>query len=285
MLFTFAIPLLIASVATPAAAPSPVRQSWAILKEAAQDKSASRRAKAIHALKLVKSRLARSMAEDALTDSDKDVRSEAAATLGEMRATASIPKLHACLDDKELQVVLACTNSLYLLKDPMAYQVYYAILSGDRKSSKGLVQSQLATLRDRKQLEKLAFETGIGFVPYGGIGWQAIKTITRDDSSPVRALAAARLATDPDPKSAQAMAEFLTDKKTHVREAVVESIAQHGDPAMLNTLIPLLEDDNDGVRCDAAAAVIFLSGRRTPPAKTSKWHSTKSTAELPLARQ
>jgi HEAT repeat protein len=175
---------------------------------------------------------------------------------------ASLPKLRACLNDKELQVVLACTNSLYRMKDPIAYHVYYAILSGERKSSKGLLQSQLATLRDRKQMEMLAFEAGIGFVPYGGIGWQAIKRITQDDSSPIRALAASRLATDPDPKSARALSEFLEDKKAHVREAVVEAIARHGDPALLNTVIPLLEDDDENVRFDAAATVIHLSERR-----------------------
>lgn len=264
----FQILLFFAPYAAGATAPPPTvatntQRAWTMLKEAAQDVNAGRRAKAVHSLGLIRNRrLAQTMAEQALGDPDKDVRSEAATSLGEMRAAASIPKLHACLDDKELQVVLACTNSLYLLKDPISYQVYYAILSGDRKSSKGLVQSQLAILHDRKQMEKLAFEAGIGFVPYGGIGWQAIKTVTRDDASPVRALAASRLATDPDPQSAKALAEFLDDKKAHVREAVVEAIANHGDPASLKTILPLLDDENESVRYDAAATVIRLSRGR-----------------------
>lgn len=199
------------------------------------------------------------MAEDALSDADKDVRSEAAISLGLMNARAARPKLRACLNDKEIQVVLACTNSLYLFKDPIAYEVYYALLTHERKSSKGLMQSQIDMLHDRKQVEKLAFEAGVGFVPYGGMGWQMIKTIAHDDVSPVRALAAERLATDPDPNSAKALIEYLSDKKNRVREAVVESIAKRGDPKLLKAVIDLLDDENDNVRYDAAATVIELS--------------------------
>jgi HEAT repeat protein len=260
------LPLLML-LAVPSAAPdnpSPSQQAWTILKDAAADKSGAKRAKAVHSLGMIGGPRAKGMAEEALSDEDKDVRSEAATSLGRMHALASRPKLRACLNDKEVQVVLACTNSLYLLKDPLAFEVYYALLTEERKSSGGLVQSQLDLLHDRKQLEKLAFETGIGFVPFGGMGWQAIKTIAHDDASPVRALAAERLAADPDPKSAKALADYLADKKARVREAVVEAIAKRGDTALLKAVIALLDDENDSVRFDAAAAVIRLSQRRLP---------------------
>jgi HEAT repeat protein len=257
--------LLLAAPTTPPANPPPSKQAWTILKDGAADKSADRRVKAVHSLGLIKDHQAQSLAEEALSDSDKNVRAEAALSLGRMYTMTARAKLRACLDDKEIQVVLACTNSLYLLKDPIAYEVYYALLAEERKSSKGLLQSQIDTLRDRKQLEKLAFETGIGFVPYGGLGWQTIRTIAHDDVSPVRALAAERLATDPDPKSAKALADYLTDKKTRVREAVVEAIAKRGDPALLKIVIGLLDDENDAVRYDAAATVIYLSRRRLGP--------------------
>ena len=249
-------------LAVPAGEPSAPQRAWSMLKEGVADKSAAKRAKAVHALGLLKNDEAERMAETALGDLDKDVRSEAAAALGKMNRAEARPKLRACLNDKEIQVVLACTNSLYLLKDPKAQEVYYALLTETRKSSKGLMQSQLDTLRDRKQVEKLAFETGIGFVPYGGMGWEAIKTIRQDDASPVRALAAQRLATDPDPKSATALAEFTNDKKPQVRVAVVEAIAKRGDPALLSDVIARLDDGDESVRYTTAAAVISLSARR-----------------------
>jgi HEAT repeat protein len=269
-------------LAAPASPPPDVPQSkraWMMLEAGAADKSAARRTKTLHALGLLKDPAAEKIAEQALGDPDKDVRSEAATSLGRMSNPAARPKLRACLDDKEIEVVLACTNSLYLLKDPMAYEVYYALLTEKRKSSRGLLESQLETLRDRKQLEKLAFEAGIGFVPYGGIGWQAIKTIAHDDVSPVRALAAGRLATDPDPKSAKALTDYLADKKALVREAVVDAIAKRGDPALLKDLIPLLNDENESVRYDAAATVVYLSRRRA-----ARRRARSSTAEQPDVR-
>jgi HEAT repeat protein len=272
--------LLFAALDRPPSA-SPLReQAWTMLKEGVADKSPARRAKAVHSLALIKDREAEEMAEAALSDTDKDVRSEAATSLGRMNAAAARPKLRACLEDKEIQVILACANSLYLLKDPKAYEVYYALLTEERKSSKGLLQSQLNTLRDRKQLEKLAFETGMGFVPYGGVGWQTIRAITHDDASPVRALAAERLATDRDPKSAKALTDYLSDKKTRVREGVVEAIAKRGDPALLKDVVDLLEDENESVRYDAAATVIYLSRRRAvPPVNSSAGRPAGSAAK------
>jgi HEAT repeat protein len=252
-------------LAVPVSNSSPSQRAWTMLKEGVADKSATKRARAVHALGLLKNDDAERMAETALGDSDKDVRSEAAAVLGKMNRADARPKLRACLNDKEIQVVLACTNSLYMLKDPKAQEVYYALLTETRKSSKGLLQSQLDTLRDRKQVEKLAFETGIGFMPYGGMGWEAIKTIKQDDASPVRALAAQRLATDPDPKSATALAEFTNDKKPQVRVAVIEAIAKRGDPALLSDVVARLADADESVRFTAAAAVISLSQRRVAP--------------------
>jgi HEAT repeat protein len=67
------------------------------------------------------------------------------------------------------------------------------------------------------------------------------------------------LATDPDPKSATALTDYLTDKKRRVREAVIEAIAKRGDKALLKALVGLLDDETDSVRYDAAAAVIRLS--------------------------
>lgn len=253
--------LLLAVLETPPApAPKPVARAWSILDDGIGNKDAAKRAKAVHALGLLRnSRRAQSSAEKALADENEDVRAEAANTLGRLGSAAARPKLRHALDDREVKVVIAATNALYELKDPIAFDIYYALLTGQRKSSSGLVQSQLDRLRNRKEMAKLAFQTGIGFVPFGGMGYEAWRTITRDDASPVRALAASRLAHDPDPKSADALIQSRFDKKWQVRAAVVNAIAERRDRSLLDPVISMMDDLDDNVRYDAAAAVVQLS--------------------------
>lgn len=237
-----------------------VDRAWSMLRDGVESKSSYTRAKAVHAIAVLKGEArAEEIAAKALDDPDTNVRVEAATSLGQIGRASARGKLRAALEDKEVKVVIAAANSLYALKDPAAYEVYYALLTGERKSSNGLLQSELSTLKDRQAVEKLAWETGIGFVPFGGMGWEAWKTVTHDDTSPVLAAAAEKLATDPDPKSAEALAAACSDKKWRVRAAVVNAIAKRGDPALLGSVEPLLDDGNETVRFDAAAAIVRLA--------------------------
>ena len=238
----------------------PSDKAWSVLQDALSNKSSDKRAHATHALGSIPNNArAQTLAEKGLTDPNADVRLAAANALGEMKATSARYRLREALKDREIKVVIAAANALYVLHDPEAYQVYYALLTGERKSSEGLLQSQLDTLRDRKQMEKLLLETGIGFVPFGGMGWEAWKTITQDDTAAVRAAAAEKLVTDPDPKAAQGLVKCIDDKKWQVRAAAVNALGRRGDPRMTETIVPLLFDENDTVRYQAAAAILVLS--------------------------
>lgn len=246
-----------------------VDNAWSILRNGLNDKSSDKRAKAAHALGLLQhNNKAQAMAEKALEDPQPDVRAEAATALGQMGATSSQNKLKQALDDKQLRVVVAAANALYTFKNPAAYDVYYAILTGERKGP-GAVKSELDTLKDRKQLEQLMLQTGIGFVPFGGMGWEAWKTLTKDDASVVRAAAAEKLATDSDPKTTEALGRACSDTKWRVRMAVVEAIAKRGDPQLASSVGPLLYDSNDDVRFEAAATMIRLTTPVAPPPRPS----------------
>jgi HEAT repeat protein len=251
-----------ASGAPPNSGKPDLDRAWNLLKTAVADPHADKRARAVLAFGLApgNSEL-REMAEKALADPNAEVRTEAATALGQMHATAAIPKLKDALNDKELAVVLASTNALYMMKDPTAYGVYYAITTGKRKSGVSLLQSQLDMLHNRKQLEKLGFETGIGFVPFGSVAYEAWKTITRGDSSAVVVQAIERLSTDPDPRSQKAIEEACYDVKWQIRAAAVATLAKRGNPSSLDYVISAMQDDNDTVQYEAAAAVIYLSGR------------------------
>jgi HEAT repeat protein len=201
-------------------------------------------------------------AEEALKDRDPRVRAAAAAALGQLQAKDAIPALKDALNDRAVPVVLAAAHSLFLLKEKSAYDVYYAILMGDRKSKEGLVQSQLDRLKDPKQVMQLGFEEGIGFVPFGGMGYEAYRQIRRHDTSPVRAVAARSLAHDPDKISEDALVQVaLVDKSEPVRLAALDALSERDDPRCVELLAKNLSESHLAVRYRTAAAILHLSKR------------------------
>jgi HEAT repeat protein len=247
-------------------ATTPQQKAWDILQRGAEEKSVERRAEAIHALGLLpQDNRAREMAENALDDSKPEVRAAAATALGDMLSRASIRKLSETLSDPDPVVVLAAAHSLLVLRDHAAYNVYYAVLTGRRKASEGVVASERKILQDPKKLAELGVETGLGFVPLGGFGLSAVRMLTKDDSSNARAAAAKILAKDPDPQSRDALVEALSDRSWVVRCAALEGIAARGNPDLRADVEPCMDDAKDAVQYTAAAAVIRLSGARRVP--------------------
>jgi HEAT repeat protein len=177
-----------------------------------------------------------------------------------LHAKSAIPKLEEALSDKEPLVALAAAHSLLTMKDTLAYEVYYEILTGERKGSKGLVAGQIDTLKDPKKMALLGFQEGIGFVPFAGMGYTAIRTIVKDDSSPVRAAAAKVLVNDPDSATEDALIQAATDDKHElVRTACLDALARRGNPTVIDRIAPALSDDKDTVKYTAAAAIVHLS--------------------------
>jgi HEAT repeat protein len=251
---------LLAGLAS-AADPTPEQTAWNILEAGANEKSFTKRSEAIYVLGLLPGNSkAVAMAEKALTDPAPEVREAAATALGQMQSHSSVPKLEHALNDKEVSVVLAAAHSLRILHDKQAYEVYYEILIGERKSGQGLIADREKMLRDRKKMAEFGFEEGIGFVPFASMGWEVVKSIHKEDVSPVRAAAAKVLAEDPDPHSGQALVRACSDKSWVVRAAALDALARRGDPALLKDIEPSFSDDKDIVRYTAAAAFIRLSG-------------------------
>jgi HEAT repeat protein len=239
------------------------QKAWDILNQAAamSDSNEQKRAQAVSVLGLIKNNpQSEALALKALTADDKpEVRAAAATALGEMSATAAIPQLKNALKDKDVGVVVSAAHSLYVLKQPVAYEVYYAILSGEKKSGEGLLADQKKMLSDPKKMAQFGFEQGIGFIPFAGIGVGVIKAVTKDDVSPVRAAAAKILANDPDPRSGEELVKSASDKSWIVRTAALDAIAHRGDPKLASQIVPQLDDDKDVVKFTAAAAIIQLS--------------------------
>lgn len=260
-----------------------VQKAWDTLNAGVKEKSFNKRHDAIHAVGLLSGDpKAVSLAEDALADAAPEVREAAATSLGELHSTSSIPKLEAALKDKDITVVLASAHSLWMLKDKEAFEVYYEILVREHKAGPGLIEGQEAMFRDKKKLAEFAFEQGVEFNPFAGLGWGIIKAVHTDSVSPVRASAAKILVEDPDPRSGQALARITSDKNPLVRVAVLEALAQRDDPTFIKDVEPHLTDSNDRVRYTAAAALIHLSAG--PPAPASSEPPASSPPAPPPAR-
>jgi len=243
-----------------AATLSPGEKAWGILRDALKSDNVERRARAVRALGLLSGNAeAEKSAAAALKDEKPNVRLAAAAALGSMRAENAKGDLEEALGDSEPSVVLAAANSLLLLHDDVGYDTYYEVLTGERRGSKGLIKEQLDTLKDKKKMAQMGFEEGIGFIPFAGIGYEIFKTVTKNDSSPVRAAAAKKLAHDPEPDAAEALVKAASDKNWQVRAAALEAIAERGDHTLMPKITGALDDEKDVVRFTAAACVAHLS--------------------------
>ncbi len=235
-------------------------KAWQMLEAGAAAEGANERATAVRVLGLLTGDShAVELAEKALQDPDAKVRAAAATALGQMGAKGSIQKLHKALKDEDVVVVMAAAHALHALGDPKAYEVYYAVLTGERKSGAELLEQQKKMLKDPKKMAQFGFEQGLGLVPFASIGYGVVKAVRRDDVSPVRAGAAKVLAADSDPRSGQALVQAASDESWIVRAAALDAIARRGDPALRSAAESAMTDDKDAVRYTAAAAVVRLS--------------------------
>jgi HEAT repeat protein len=252
-----------------AARQDPRNIAWQILQSGLENKKVTNRTVAVQALSLLPENVrATRLAIAALRDKNTGVREAAAVVLGQQHARSAIPALKEALNDSEISVVLAAAHSLLLLKDPSAYEIYYAILMGDKKASAGLMESQINRIKDPKQVAEMGISEGVGFVPFGGMGYEAYRQIRKHDSSPARAAAARFLANDPDAMSEDALVQTaVADKEEEVRLAALDALAQRGDPRCIDRLMKDLADSKSSVQYRTAAVILHLSDIAKKPRK------------------
>jgi len=256
LLLTNTVLLTVACCAQTAASPG-----WPLLEEGLQQKSSGQRLAATRVLSLIPDDPhAAELAEKALKDKNSAVRAAAATSLGQMHAFEADASLKQALDDKNLSVVMAAAHALRLLNDPACYEVYYAVFTGERKNDSGMVAQEMKVLHDPKQVAKMGFSEGIGYVPFAGIPWEALQTVMKDRKSGAAAKAAliSALATDPDARTAKLLLTASQNQNWVLRVAALEAIAKRGDSTLLPGIEPRLSDSKREVRYAAAATVIRL---------------------------
>jgi HEAT repeat protein len=254
------------------------RDAWDMLLAGAHGSNLDKRANAIQALGLdAGDPAAVRWAEDAVEDREAYVRAAAAKALGALGSTESIPKLQNLLTDKHISVALAAGHALVQLHSNSGYDVYYSLVVGARKGRNSLVTEELNQMKTPERAIRFAFDQGIGFLPYGGYGREALHAWKKRSTAPTRAAAARELAGDPDPRSGEALSKIVSDKDWTVRAAALEAIAKRGDATLLVDIVPAMSDRKDIVRYSAAAAVLRLT-------RIAQIHEGQSHGRQPTGR-
>jgi len=251
--------MMLSSVLCAQTAPA---KAWTLLEGGVAQKSPSQRVSAVRVLGLIPDDAhAAELAEKALKDPSGFVRAAAATAIGQMHASGADAVLRQALNDKQLTVVMAAAHALRLLNDPACYDVYYAVFTGERKNNSGMVEQEMKVLRDPKQVAQMGFNEGIGYVPFAGMGWEALQTIMKDrkDGAAAKAALLSALATDPDIRTNKVLIVATQNQNWVLRVAALEAIARRGNPALLPEIEQKVGDPKREVKYTAAAAVIHLN--------------------------
>ena len=272
------VTLLLAAV-VPGVPQASSGKAWMVLQAGLSNSNTDNRTVATRLLGgLTKNAQAQDLALKALADNRPEVRAAAAEALGNMQAKSAIPQLQKLVQsERDAGVAIAAGRALVALGDPLGYAVYYAILTGERKSGASLMENQRKMLNDPKKLANFGFEQGVGFIPFGGLTLNVFRSLTRDDVSPIRAAAAEVLITDPDPRTTEALKTAVADKSWVVRSAAIDALGKRNDASVIPALEPALDDGREAVRYAAAAAIIRLNDVKNgkSPAKPANKRATK----------
>jgi HEAT repeat protein len=257
---TAATVISLLAAAAPLVAQTAAEKAWAVLQAGLVDKDVSQRATAVRVLGLLEGNpKAAELALTALHDEKPEVRTAAAIALGRLGGKSAAPKLVETIKgEKDVAVVMAGARSLVALGDSAGYAVYYAVLTGERKTGGSLLDEQKKMLSDPKKMAQFGFEQGIGFIPFASLGYGVLKKAKSDDTSLIRAAAAKILAADEDPKSSDALVVAAADKSWIVRAAALDALSQRDDPAVMSRIELRLADESEAVRFTAAAAIVHL---------------------------
>ncbi len=239
--------------------------AWDMLTGAVADEKPARRIQAIAALGSIgiEPRVVR-LIEKTLNDPSPEVREIGAATLGEMRSRASIPKLRLALQDERPEVSFTAAKALWDMGDYSGRSIFMEVMTGERSDSpegmSAAVQDAKKKLRSPGALALMGAKEAAGLVlgPFA-FGITLAEELKKDSSAPARSLSAALLGTDSDPGSLRVLEQALSDKNWVVRVSVARSLGKRSNRSSIPKLGPLLNDEKEAVRYMAAASIVRLS--------------------------
>jgi HEAT repeat protein len=257
-------------VAAKAAEASGVEDAWETLRELSESGNIQHRKYAAAGYALLASRSGRALKLITGTlesDNDLEMRTFAAAALGQEKCRIAIPALKKALNDRATSVSFAAAKALLDMHDHTGAVVFREVLLRERKDSTGMISGYLEDakhkMHDPKQLAILGMNQAVGsFFGPAGMVLSLAEQNMKDKGAPGRALAAAALSTDRSTAARKALESALQDPSPLVRGAACRSLAVLGYPSSIPFIEPLLDDKGDAARAMAAAAYIRLKERR-----------------------
>jgi HEAT repeat protein len=198
-------------------------------------------------------------------DKDVPVRLAVVASLAGVKTKAAIAALHEALRDPVPEVSFAAAKALWNLNDPAGETALLSVVEGESKPASGYLTAEmrraLRMMHTPTATFLFAVREGAGFVPVPGLGQgvASMQALLTDPGISGRAAAVLLLGRDKDPVLLPALRDALHDKNWTVRAAAVHAIAIRDNPALKKELIPLLDDEKEGVRLRTAAGYLRLS--------------------------
>jgi HEAT repeat protein len=203
--------------------------------------------------------------EGMVDDKDVQVRVAVVSSLAEVKTPQARKALGHMLGDAVPEVAFAAAKALYADKDPRGKQALLSVLQGETKTSSNYFNQEMRQAMRMMHTPKVTFfyavRQGAGFVPLPGFGMgiSSLEAILEDNGVSGRATAALLLGSEKDAATLAALRDALKDKDWHVRAAAVHALALQNNPAIRKDLDPMIEDESEGVRLRAAAAVLRLA--------------------------
>lgn len=214
-------------------------------------------------------------------DKDAGVRQAAAAALDEMKATEAAPALKAALNDSSGAVAFSAAKALWDLGDPDGRATFIEVLTGERKSSPGLIDSNMnhakRILLDPKKLTYMGIKEASGpllgpmSLGMSSVGIKAAHDVMANDkAATARAMAAEYMAKTCDARTVQLLEWAIKeDGDWLVKAASAQGLGKCGTAEHIPLLAKYLDDSHEPLKYQASAAIVRLSLKAKPPATAS----------------
>ena len=202
----------------------------------------------------------------ALEDPLAEIRQEAAAALGELKAPAAVDPLATLFNDPESQVTLSALDALVAIgNDPATGHLINALQleNSDARASAatGLgtlkaaraVEALMAALGDSEEAVQCAAATSLGIIGDEKASG-ALAGKLKASSPKLRLSCAEALGSTRGSAAVAGLVDAMADDNADVREAVIESLVAIGQPAIASVL-DALQDDQTAMR-DGALTVL-----------------------------